>query len=195
MIRVAAVFAALAVVVTGCQVGEDPTASKGSKSGAAGGSSTEKDAATSVTDWLTAAVDLDGKKYCGQLTVDLQEQLTGSQSDQATQRCERAVSSAVAGRLPLRIAVVAEEAGSQTANVNLASEVPQKADLLKEQGSFKIDDAGESAKEGEDPGGRPGSTQEEKDAEEAVKTLIKAAIDEDGKTYCSQLTTRATASG
>jgi hypothetical protein len=174
------------VVVAGCQVGEDPADSPG----ASGATDAEQEAAGAVADWLTAAVDVDGAAYCELLTLDLQEKVTGAQSDQATTLCERAASSALAGNLPLRIAVAAQNATGRTADVALITEVPANASLVEESGDFKIDDVSQPQASGEDPGGRPGRTQEEQDAETAVKDLMKAAIDQDGAAYCGQLTVR-----
>lgn len=184
-------IAGMALVLAGCGTESAPGGSQGGSGGAAGGTDIEKQAATSVTDWLKAAVNRDGKAYCAQLTFDLLERLTGEQSDQATKECEKSAASPLAGDLPLRIGVVPENATAQKASVKLIAEIPEEAALVTEGGKLKIDDVDGGTGKGEDPGGREGGSPEEKDAEKAVQDWLVAAIDEDGATYCQQLTVKA----
>lgn len=184
-------IAAMGLVFAGCGTESTPGSSQGGSGGAAGGTDVEKQAATSTTDWLKAAVNRDGKAYCTQLTFDLQERLTGEQSDQATKQCEKSASSPVAGDLPLRIGVVPENATAQKASTKLIAEIPEEVALVTEGGNLKIDDVEGGQGKGEDTGGREGGSSEEKDAEKAVQDWLVAAIDEDGAAYCMQLTAKA----
>ena len=114
-----------------------------------------------MTNWLKAAVNRDGKAYCAQLTFDLQERLTGEQSDQATKQCEKSATSPLAGDLPLRIGIVPENATAQEASTKLIAEIPEELALVTEDSKLKIDDVKGGEGKGEDTGGREGGSMQD----------------------------------
>ena len=181
----------VAGAIAGCgdddKKGEGGGAATGGGAAATGG---EKDSASAVQNWLKSAINLDGKQYCAQMTVDLQEQATGAESDAATAKCQQSAQSSLAGELPLRISVAAEDASTQAADVEVTSEVPERLDLVREAGRFKVENVSGGGRSGETAGGRSGNSANEKQAEQTVRQWLTAAVDQDGKKYCQQLTVR-----
>jgi hypothetical protein len=127
--RLAALSALLAIALAGC--------------GSSGGSSqegTKGDAQKAVRDWLTAAVDEDGAKYCGLITKDMLEKMTGEQSDQAQTKCEDLVKSKSGSQLPISIFVEAQSASENAGEATVEASLPNgPITLRKEDGEFKVD--------------------------------------------------------
>ena len=108
--------------------------------GSSSSSESKADSQQAVKDWITAAVEQDGKKYCGLMTKDLLEKTTGAQSDQAMKKCEDAVKSKKGSQLPLSIYVQPGAAGKTSAEATIEASLPkQPIKLRKEDGDFKVD--------------------------------------------------------
>jgi hypothetical protein len=89
MVASTAVLAVTALA--GCGGGDDASAAK-------------EDSEKVVKEWVTAAVERDGGKYCDSLSKDLLEQITSAQSDAAKTKCEELVKKD-SPQLPLRVSI------------------------------------------------------------------------------------------
>ena len=130
-VMLAAAVSLTVVILAGC----------GSSGGNQGGAKTQpqKDAYQATSDFVKAAVDQDGKKYCDALTLDLLESTTNAQSDAAKKKCEQQVKSG-ARNLPLRVSVDPGRATDQDAQTTVRATPPQaKIKLRKEDGRLKVD--------------------------------------------------------
>ncbi|MBA3358668.1 MAG: hypothetical protein H0U20_04335 [Thermoleophilaceae bacterium] len=110
--------------------------------GGGGGASAAKDDSEKVVkDWVTAATERDGAKYCKQLSKDLLEQITSAQSDSAKTKCENLVKKDDP-KLPLRVTIKPGKASETAATSTITVQAPKgPVTLRKEDGSFKIDKA------------------------------------------------------
>lgn len=150
----------------------------------------EKQSPQVVRNWLTAAVNQDAKQYCQLMTLDLKEQTTGAQSDQASRKCQQVAKSPGTADLPARFLVVAEEDEGSTEKVQITSKVPESVEMVKEGGSLKIDQVSGGPSGGEGLGERVKPSPAGKQAETVVKQWILAGVQQDSKRYCQQLTVR-----
>ncbi len=109
--------------------------------GGSDASSAKKDSEKVLKEWVTAAVDRDGGKYCKVLSKDLLEQVTSAQSDSAKTKCEEMVKND-SSKLPLRVSIKPGKASKTAATSTIAVQAPTTpVTLRKEDGSFKIDKA------------------------------------------------------
>jgi hypothetical protein len=109
--------------------------------GGGGASAAKEDSEKVVKDWVTAAVERDGGKYCESLSKDLLEQITSAQSDSAKSKCEELVEKD-SPQLPLRVSIKPGKASETAATSTISVQAPSKpVTLRKEDGNFKIDQA------------------------------------------------------
>lgn len=107
--------------------------------GGDGASAAKEDSEKVVKDWVTAAVERDGGKYCDSLSKDLLEQITSAQSDSAKTKCEELVKND-SPQLPLRVSIKPGKASETAATTTISVQAPSKpVTLRKEDGNFKID--------------------------------------------------------
>lgn len=123
--------------------------------GGGGASAAKKDSEKVVKEWVTAAVDRDGAKYCKALSKDLLEQITSAQSDAAKTKCESLVKKDDP-KLPLRVSIKPGKASETAATNTITVQAPTKpVTLRKEDGSFKIDKAELSQPKPTEPKAKP----------------------------------------
>ncbi len=162
--------------------------SKSEKSSGGGSAKANEEQSPKVLQsWLTAAVKRDGKAYCQQMTLDVQEKATDAQSDQAKAKCQQAVKEEAKSDLPLLIRAAFTGATPDSVDVRIVSRIPNSVTLRQEDGVLKVDDA----KGGEEGGGQvetqPSEEPTAKQGVTLVQQWLQAATNRDGKGYCGQM--------
>lgn len=159
----------------------------GSSSGGDSAKATKEQSPKAVRSWLTAAVNQDGKAYCQQMSLDLQEQAADAQSDEAKAKCEQAVKQEAKSDLPLLIRTAPGDATKDSVEVQIGSRIPRSVTLRKEGGALKVDDVESGDKRSGQVQNRPSSAPTAKQGVSLVKQWLQAAINGDGKGYCGQM--------
>ena len=110
--------------------------------GACGGGSDEEKAEGTVKDIAKATSDANGGNFCGLITKQLQEQLTGSKGDKAKDACEKLVDSQKSRKVKVTKITKTEIKGDKaTVTAELESQGqkrPQVFELQKEDGEFRL---------------------------------------------------------
>lgn len=106
--------------------------------GGGGGAKAESDQV--IKTLLKAAIDRDGKTYCGQLTFQELEAQTGETSDAATKECEQQVVSGNADYPGKFTVAESQPKGANDSEVKIEGNVPSGVIKLKrEGGKLKVD--------------------------------------------------------
>ena len=91
--------------------------------GGDGAFAAKEDSDKVVKDWVTAAVERDGGKYCDSLSKDLLEQITSAQSDSAKTKCEELVKND-SPQLPPRVSIKPGKASETAATTTISVQAP-----------------------------------------------------------------------
>lgn len=115
--------------------------------GACGGGSDKDDAESTVKDIATATSESDGERFCGLISKQLQEQLTGAKGDKAKDSCRKVID-AQKGREVKVTKITKTELDGDNATVTAVLEDsgrkrPQVFKLKKEDGEFRLASARE----------------------------------------------------
>ena len=110
--------------------------------GACGGGSDKEDAEGTVKDIAKATSDANGEDFCGLITKQLREQLTGSKGDKAKDACEKLIESQKSRKVEVTKITKTELKGDKaTVTAELKSQGqkrPQVFELTKEDGKYRL---------------------------------------------------------
>ncbi|MBA2439414.1 MAG: DUF4878 domain-containing protein [Thermoleophilaceae bacterium] len=110
--------------------------------GACGGGSDKENAESTVKDIAKATSDSNGEDFCGLITKQLQEQLTGSKGDKAEEACKKLIDSQKSRAVKVtKITKTEVKDDKATVTAELESQGqkrPQVFELKKEDGKYRL---------------------------------------------------------